>query len=470
MLITRKSIFAVLIALFVLAGFGIASAAVVGGMVSSQQTPTWPASLSNAAVGTGLHNYVNPQGVGDTLLYNYYNTRNNYATFFTVTNTDSVNGVRARVRIREGADVAKTGECSPDKPLGSHELLDFDICLSVNDVFSAVLVQNPNDPQHGAMLCPAHTDANGNNLDTTLIWDGVNSHVFPKACVALKYGSGFAIPNITADMTNEGYMEIIAERNMVAEPTSCKPAENGGTQDRVGSNVGNVLFGNGALISMTPDGATFLYDATAIADFAITDVWQPTTTEHPTLADGVDGILGMNFILAKNELYSVYDLIGGSTEFVTTMPTKRLTQLNAGASCSPTQWTDDRVTLTFFDDNENSPVGQGCTFSPCPVTSEDHMPFEVNLIPANETSLVMDSTLTLPDQLAFSPYELGWFSLDLNRPGLTVAHANPYPSALAPAATAYGWPVMGLTLLDLEDGVSTAAFQMQYMTNVQFPQ
>ena len=50
-------------------------------------------------------------------------------------------------------------------------------------------------------------------------------------------------------------------------------------------------------------------------------------TRTPELDDGTNALQGINYILTKSDLYSVYDLQdGGATEYVLTAPTKRLSQ------------------------------------------------------------------------------------------------------------------------------------------------
>ena len=448
MLITRKSIFAVLIALFVVAGFGIASAAQVGGLASN----------SGVALPVGLNNFVNPAGVGDTLIYNYYNARNGYQTFFTVVNTDSANGIRARVRLREAADVAKNGVCTPEEPRGSFEILDFDLCLSANDVWTGYITID--STTGAAKLCSIDTD--------TLIQDGITpGHVFPSNCVLTKFGSnGLANGNITADDTLEGYIEVIGERTIAADPLTCgNPGVTSGTNRDQDTNVGdatNSLFGNVAIASLAPAGATFTYDATAIGDFAAGDIANGVQTSQPDLTSGSNGLVGVNFILSKNMLYSIYDLDNARSESIVTIPTKALTQ-----QCGPNNdiFDDDRVTLQFFDDKEHPTTGSGCAYSPCLPSQEDHLPFEVNAILPRVGNSIMtagtDSIEVLP--LIQTPYNFGWYFVDLNRAGTTPIHATTFG---IPGTTSFGWPTLGITLLDINSGVSTGVFQMQYMTDV----
>jgi len=442
MLTTRKSFFAVLIALFVLAGFGIASAASIGGL--RDNTGILPLSLDN---------YVNPGGVGDTLIYNYYNARQGNTTFFTVTNTDSANGIRARVRLREAADVAENGVCNPEEPRGSFEVLDFDICLSKNDMWTGFVAINPSDPNGGAMLCSMDTD--------TLIWDGASSGIFPSNCVPLKYGAANIVTGITAENTQEGYIEIIGERTMeadggksISDDNGCNPVND--------TNIGaptNSLFGNAAILGVGPFATSFTYDATAIANFAGGDIADSPTTSLPTLASGQDLLAGVNFILTKRMLFSVYDLVGSQTEFIVTFPTKALTQ---ACGADNDIFDDDRATIQMWNDQEKPTTGTGCAFSPCPGATEDSLPFEVVAILPKSGNSIMDSEVeVLP--LVPTPYDFGWFSVDLDK---ALTALVPDHVTIVDNVSTFGWPSLGLTLLDVDNGASSGTFSMQFTTDV----
>jgi hypothetical protein len=462
MLITRKSIFAVLIALFVLTGFGVASAAVIGGLADNVGVATLPPTLNS---------YVAPTGIGDTLIYNYYNVDGGNVTFFTVVNTDSVNGIRARIRFKEAAEVKAA--VAPAVPCdGSHELLDFDICLSANDMWTGVIRVDP--ATGGAMLCSPDTDT----LISDLLVPDPNSNIFrliPAAvahgdgCVAFKFGGNNAVTGITAKMTLEGYFTIIGERTMeqdggksISNHAGCKPVND--------TNIGaptNSLFGNLAIINAAPGGASYSYDATAIANFAGGDLVGSAPvgsgTSFPDLNNGQDGLAGTNFILAKKALYSIYDVTSNiQTEFIITLPTKLLT------GCVASIFTDNRVTYQFFNDQEQPTTGQGCAFSPCPQQQADTLPFEVNaVLPKIGNSIMPSQVEVLP--LTPTAYTFGWFVVDLNATfaapdELTPDHENPFP-AVGPFANSFGWPALGLTFMDVKSG-ATMTFPMQFSEDV----
>jgi hypothetical protein len=147
--------------------------------------------------------------------------------------------------------------------------------------------------------------------------------------------------------------EIIGERSL-AEVTSAGTC--GDTLlDRVGGD-GNVLTGNAMLVSMSAAGASFAYNAAALADFAATDIFSSPTTSAPDLTAATDGILGVNYVLTKSDLYGIYDVEAGigQTQYVTTSPTKRLSQL---CDTGNDIFEDDRVMFTTWsDDNSHLPA------------------------------------------------------------------------------------------------------------------
>jgi len=467
MFITRKSIFAVLIALFVLAGFGIASAAQIGGLASN----------AGPALPPTLNNFVSPNGIGDALIYNYYNARGGNATFFTVVNTDSVNGIRARIRLKEAADINPNGLCSTEEARSSFEILDFDICLSANDMWTGFIVDSGN----GAMLCSVdddtliqvNTDSNSDLNGKPFVTD------FPN-CVLTKFGAaGLAAGNIKADDTLEGYITIFAERTIAGEPDTCFCTTTGGCTD---TNIGaptNSLFGNTAIISAAPAVSSFTYDATAIGSFAGGDIFDDVTSNKPDFGDGQDTIFGVNYILAKTDLVSVFDLQGTQTEFIVTLPTKEVTRevidpTTLSCGLGNDIFDDTTVTFTFFDDKEHTQTGGGCNFSPCLPAANDHLPFEVNaVLPRTGNSImphgtnpndIANSIEVLPllaDQMVF---DFGWVDINLNKSGDTPAHLNPFPGT-GPTATAMGWPSLGLTLLDVTG--AGGVFPMQFNVSVQ---
>ena len=87
------------------------------------------AGIAGVAGFAGLANAVdlNPDGLGQVLIYPYYTVNKSQATLFSVVNTDPVNGKAVKVRFLEGYN--------------SREVLDFNLYLSVNDVWTASITE-----------------------------------------------------------------------------------------------------------------------------------------------------------------------------------------------------------------------------------------------------------------------------------------------------------------------------------------
>ena len=87
------------------------------------------AGIAGVAGFAGLANAVdlNPDGLGQVLIYPYYTVNKSQDTLFSVVNTDAINGKAVKVRFLEGYN--------------SREVLDFNLYLSPNDVWTARISQ-----------------------------------------------------------------------------------------------------------------------------------------------------------------------------------------------------------------------------------------------------------------------------------------------------------------------------------------
>src|SRR5882757_1736640 len=98
------------------------------------------AGIAGVAGFAGLANAVdlNPDGLGQVLIYPYYTVNGGQDTLFSVVNTDPVNGKAVKVRFLEGYN--------------SREVLDFNLYLSPNDVWTARVSQTADAPAGGAAV------------------------------------------------------------------------------------------------------------------------------------------------------------------------------------------------------------------------------------------------------------------------------------------------------------------------------
>jgi len=488
---TKKGLIVILMALFVVAAFGSAFAGQTNGMATNNGPALPLAGLdslgansfaaANGSLTDGLDVYVNPDGLGDVLIYNYFNARNGLATYFDVVNTSSV-PIRARVRFHEGANVAASSTCNS----GSWEILDFDICLTPNDMWTAYVKQKPGGTSGQVCSTDIHT----------LTWDNVTSHTLGNAAVAghegcydFKYGSSNPVSGITADNTLEGYFTIIGEYVQdnvpyLAANYTCNPNVAHGGQYVPAPDVPNVLFGYAFVADITdPANSPFYgYNATALADFANVAV-NPTNTgfgtEFPRLIDGGDLWRGVDYILTKEQLMTTYLLWDSwKTELVLTFPTKRYNETLI-FTCPNNKFTDTRVVITVWDEDENTKT-TGCQNSPCVGASDDRIPYELNVIPINmgtagsAVNTIMPTTLHPTDGAVISngsirtqDYDTGWVNINLNAATTALAPLHQTIANEGIAGNEYinhGWPVLSLSLVNYKN--YSGAVPMKAITSI----
>jgi hypothetical protein len=426
---------------------------------------------SPSAAGDPTYMFVNPGGLGDVLIYPYYNVRDGKISVFGVVNTSDSSGARVRIRFKEAADIPESAnrDCDDDDdddPQGSHEVLDFDICLSAGDMWVGRIIS----VDGAAVLKSDDNDTYVQFTDNAATGIDIFATRFPNG-VPFKYGASNPVEGITADHTREGYFEIIAENRLT---DACDDSESTTTTDDdctcgnlldVWADVTNVLMGVNYIVDLG-DASTFGYNATAIAEFAISNISASIASARPNLrednADDPGFIAPVNFILTKSDLYSIYDTEtskGGDTEFIITFPTKKLTQDQVVPLCTDI-FMDPVVNIVLWDDEENF-VTQVCEFSPCLTQEENELPFEINVLDINNSNIFTSDVET---EIATS-FNLGWAHIDLwNAAQIGEAHETTYNGA-----TSRGLPAIGYNALGFGIGApmgATHMLPMQYDSNV----
>ncbi|MDA8105525.1 MAG: hypothetical protein M0Z71_09090 [Nitrospiraceae bacterium] len=437
--------------------------------------------------------YVNPGGLGDVLIYGYYNVRGQ-DQFFTVTNTSDTTGARVRIRFREAAKLPAP-ECQ-----GSHEVLDFDICLSAGDMWTGRLFTGA-DGAAWIKSTDIDTYVQTSGLPDGSGTIGIFTDLYPTG-VGFKYGSKSDNSAITADMTREGYFEIIGERALsdVCGATGQPPCTCGNLIDVVNSEVPNSLMGHSYMIKLGTF-ETYGYLATPIANFTLRDITPADGigSAKPDLEDNDDFVLTstknpitpVNYALTKNHLYGIYDIetaFSGNTAYVVTFPTKSFTHtetVNSSGKCvagSDDIFDDPSVYITIWDDKENTDNPSQCEFSPCPPGTGNTLPDEVTVLNIENSSVfgTGDSSANVTKALNFqtATFDFGWIDIDLynagrNTPagvevgGVLVA-ATEHMTTVGTEAT-LGLPAIGYQALKVAGGKATGMMPMQYSTSVVQP-
>jgi hypothetical protein len=460
-----------------------------------------------AATTPGFAVEVNPDGIGQVLLYPYYTVRSSSAgnplnTLLTLGNTtDHVKAVR--VRFREamlGAPVA-----------------DFNVYLNAHDMWSGGVIP----------------DAGG----------GVRLITFDRSCTVppLPPGgvtfsnSAYNADSLTAslDRTREGFLEIIemgdyglasaAPVGSVAEgvretngvPFDCSRAvTDTGTESQTGTGG---LFGRVILINVG-DGTEFSYSATALANFNTTrSLWAASNASGPTLADVDPPVSVAHFfelgtirtqwtqpidatsaVLMHESLSNEFVLDAATqsiTDWVITMPTKyfyvhaylaptRLFQseLMSNGACETVQ--DPHNMALLFDRESETPSSSNGFGAPIPQGALCWATTVVDFSPCNyyqcqTQSLFGSKTRYATTQYPGSPasavpysfattYQQGWMTIPLHVVGLgsqfvhflvggaTTLFKPDGSTEARPQATYYGLPVIGFAAESYTNGTLVA--------------
>ncbi len=383
---------------------------------------------------------VNPNGLGQVLIYPYYTTQagtsGNYDTLLTVVNT--TNKTKAvKVRFLEAKN--------------SFEVLDFNLYLSPRDVWVGVLSQVASNA--------AGEVGNAVTLLTTPD-TSCTAPAIPAAGVEfrnLQFSSnadgGNAGGGTGLERTLEGYIEIIEmgvvgndgdftpdawsthvtdgligpggtplDCQQVVDAWSVAPAgEWTANNSRAISVPSGGLFGSVSLINVN-DGTNYSYDATALADFftiAGDNLHRPPGSIFPNLGDvqpresivvegnsiidsfwntGQTQVAAVSAVLmrafAAND-FATDSTVDADSSFVFTMPTKR-EHLRGDATLLPpftNFFADGQACETVFystwdREEDNVTPRLGIDFSPAPIITPDvnTLCFEANVVDINGTS------------------------------------------------------------------------------------
>ena len=227
------------------------------------------------AAGTAEAVYLNPNGTGQALVYPYYTVQsaggNAYNTYISVVNTTSA-AKAVKVRFLEG----KT----------SQEVLDFNLYLSPNDVWTGAVV-----PASSATGAPAHLITADNSCTSPAIGlSGVDFRNFQYAAGT----GGSALPGVGLERTREGYVEMIEmttlapggtaaaaiTHNSAGVPPNCAGVQSATYAPPLAEQLppSGGLMGTGTLINVN-NGSDFGYKADALEAFSDrTQYSQPSST------------------------------------------------------------------------------------------------------------------------------------------------------------------------------------------------
>jgi len=356
---------------------------------------------------------INPDGLGQVLLYPYYTVRsdshgNGFVTGLDVVNTTaSVKAVK--VRFLEGRN--------------SQEVLDFNLYLSPNDVWTAALVSNST----GATIITF------DNSCTVPPIPKPSGQPFVNAAYSGDPAGG------SNDRTREGYFELIemgpvtnvtvanaATHNSAGNPANCAIVQNDSNNPAVSAPTGG-LFGGETLINVAA-GTDYTADPVALDNFSIIGLWQPPGSILPNLSNvnptqstvfqsnsaafvvttgsgtGWGGSPvsvnadAVSAVLMHNNIFNEYVLdtsTASGTDWVITFPTKRFYYFPITSSVGvvnnlfqrnfvSTGACDD-ISINIFDREEKSTIVQ--SFSP-PTSLTLALCWEANILTFNNSDVL----------------------------------------------------------------------------------
>ena len=327
--------------------------------------------------------HVNPDGLGQVLLYPYYSTEGGQDTYINLVNTtDEVKAVKVRFR----------------ESLNSAEVLDFNLYLSPEDHWSAVITA-------------------GTTSDAATITSADTSCTVPSA---ISDGQTISFRNFEytsdsedgLDRTKEGYVEIIemgvvtdatlaaAATHAAGVPANCSAlvaAWSGAGQwiadagDGMDVPTGG-LYGYGVLIDVA-EGTDATYDAVSLDAFqSANHIHNAPGDSRPSLDDGeafadvLDGttlwsmdadtsIDAVSAVLMHNTIANDYVLeptISAGTDWVITFPTKRDYVQGFAEDPFTEEWDPDTssaceaISIIYYDREEEGVAPSGLDFSPAP--------------------------------------------------------------------------------------------------------
>ena len=411
-------------------------------MNSFQRKSLYAALASVGALGaatTAQAVNVNPNGLGQVLIYPYYTVNSSgasaaYNSLLSVVNsTDSAKVVK--VRFLEGKH--------------SQEVLDFNLFLSKHDVWVAAIIPSP--VTTGGRLQVTAADGSGDRSCTeppiAVSQGGAGFVDF----VNYQYtGSNDDKGGSGLDRTREGYAEIIEMGTFTSTDTiSITVTHKSGTpecnqdwltdDDFISSHIfqnSGGLFGGMTLINVNA-GTDFTEDAVALDNFADRDLYTSPGSITPDLSlasparsiviSGGDVFLSswssgpdpVSAILMHDQVMNEYVLDASTksgTDWVITFPTKRYTTyVKVGTGLAPKLFQKnfndgagscDDVSLNIYDREERT-TSTPISFSPPPPTPGNSICWEANVVTFNNSNVLASSNTANIN----TTFEHGWLNL-----------------------------------------------------------
>jgi len=441
--------------------------------------------------GTASAVNIGVNGTGQVLIYPYYTVRGGTDTYVSVVNT--TNSVKAvKVRFTEGKN--------------SREVLDFNLYLSPNDVWTGAVVNTTN----AAKLIT--TDKSCTFPVIPASGQEFVNYAYSGAVATGIVNAGGDGETASLDRTREGYFEIIemgvitnatvaaaVTHNSTGTPANCALVQTAtmvmdatGGANAVVSPAGG-LMGTASLMNVAT-GTDFGYDPVPLAAFnasglggiwfaagdirpdmrnaapavsrvfkggsVITTDWTGSTNGALTGSPAVNAVSAVLMHDAVMNEYVLDTTTQSATDWVITMPTKRYyvpvaatsatgaydpftKSFAAGGACEPT-------TVSFWDREEQTPSTPVGFSPPQPGAVGTCLPWESTVISFNATTTGGSNVLSSINTANIATsYTNGWANLDFFQSYVSLAAAGNSPAGVH---TYVGLPTVGFMVQNFKNG------------------
>ena len=417
--------------------------------------------------GTAEAVYLNPNSTGQVLVYPYYTVQqaggNSWNTYLSVVNT-TTRAKAVKVRVLEG----KT----------SAEVLDFNLFLSPNDVWTAAIIPGDATATSAARMITADNSCTNpvGNLPVALGGEPFRNYLYATG--------GDALPGTGLDRTREGYVEIIemgtltgswataVTHNSSGVPANCAVVRGAVTTPSSIEAPTGGLVGTGTLINVN-NGQDAGYKADALEAWRTTAIYTDPGSIQPSLADanppvsvvvnagGIEGATGSSTAITAyrstfatvgsvaagaRAVASVYmhtnvineyvlDTASASlTDWVVTQPLKRVFVTNTAAAAPysnvlTASGACEVISFQYFNREEQSATASGADFSPLPPNAPaSSMCWESNVLsirngaahmPSSTSASTVLGSVNLTNVNVRQDFQNGWGRLSFTGAGAT---------------------------------------------------
>lgn len=427
---------------------------------------------------------VNPDGLGQVLLYSLYTTEEGNDTNISITNTSDV--VKAvKVRFLEGQN--------------SQEVLDFNLYLSPKDQWSGAITQTgsgakivtfdrsctaPAIPAGGVEFRNAQYEGDGGeqslartrvghveiiemgDIDPTTALGKLAVHDASKSgaagtnaqCDKLRAqfsGSGVWANDIKAGFTTTAEPGLYGYATILNVEKSTQISYDALAIDNFRSEVGT-----------TPKN---LHSATGSLEPSLNDGLTTAVFKNGDIADFATGAETVSALLMKESISNDYVLDEGrlsETNWVITFPTKRF-HVNSTPAIPPfvNPWagTDGNakscheVGLSNWDNEEFAGVPADLDFSPSPEGEKSSLCYETNILTFNEAKVLGGEFVGYNVNLDQPDFQFGWMNMDFSSYKMTDTTG---------ATELEGLPVAGFSAVTISNNIAGNGVMNNYGSSI----